>query len=168
MTKKSFPVCLYLLRTAPEIVKKLPRNDHLVTTINDEKSRLVMFGGSESLRLFGGNTHFKLEDIKIIVPEGIDVYRVVKKVRNFGGFLFSVRKGNDNNRAYFSELCNINSLWQIGSKIEKNVADLFSQPSYSHEKSSEVFNRLLHSGSNTNLYLKYEKIRIGRHPFAEK
>ncbi len=152
MAKKILPICGYLLRTSPKIVKKLPRNDNLVITKKNKESRLVMFGKSEDPQV---------GDIKIIVPEGLVVYRVIREIRNSVDLVFIAREENDIGRAYLSKLSNIQSSCEVGFKTESDIADLLFQTWYPHKKSSDVFNRLLHSCPNTNLYLKKEGYTSG-------
>ncbi len=161
MAEKIPPICNYLLRTSPDIVEKLPRNDNLVITKRNKESRLVMFGKSENSQI--GN-------IKIIVPEGIAVYRVVKKVRNSADLVFAAREENDMGRAYLFKLSNIQSFCEVGFGTEKNIASLLYQTWYTHEKSSDVWARLLGSTPNTNMYLKpsEEYNPLSCHPLLEK
>ena len=134
----------WLLGQSPKIVKKLKRNGEFIEV-----------GDSEKLGL---------KDVKLIVPEGIAVYQVIREVRNNGEFFFTAREGSDTTHAYLSWLNQSNK----PLNIKENIGELLKYPWYDNLDSSKVFERFYGSSKDTNLYLEKSVRQWGMHPLLRR
>jgi len=135
-------VCNWLLASSPRTVKCLERGNDLMVILGDSK-RLGM------------------KNVRLIVPEGILVYRCIRAIRNKGEFLFTVKEeGRDNSPAFLSVV-----LPEKGGALNytRNAGILLDYPWYDSRDSSFAFDRAHYKG---NLYLVNLAHKIGPHPFS--
>ena len=82
MATKQLRACEYSLRTSPEVVRRLGRDGHDLVIV--------------------GNNNVRIPDLRLIVPSGINVYRVIPGTREEGGFFFTTQAMDTFSQAYVS------------------------------------------------------------------
>jgi len=143
MTNKIPPVCLWILKTSPKIVRRLDRENDLI----------VKVGASERLNI---------SNMRLIVPKGIIVYQSIRNIRNKGEFFFAVKRGGDMNPAYFSV---VQKTENGALNYMKNCGQLLNYPWYNHLDSSKLFNTLARGGQRFMLANYHPG--IGNHPLSQ-
>jgi len=82
MAKNIASVTGWLLKQSPNLVEKLEKEGDLIKVRDEEK--------------------LGLKNVRLLVPSGIDVYQVIREVRNKGLFFFTARANKDTAPAYCS------------------------------------------------------------------
>jgi len=144
MAKNIAHVTRWLLEQTPEIVKRLER-----------KGDIVEVGDSEKLLI---------KNIKLLVPEGIEVYRVISEFRDLGEAFFTAREGNNATPAYLSLVTQANG----ALNFMKNAGDLLRYPWYNHEDSSEIFYRLCSIKKDLLIHIYSFTQQDAPHPFLKR
>jgi len=140
---KRVSVTRWLLKQSPEVVRGLEREGTFVEV--------------------GDSKRLNIHSMKLIVPMGIEVYHIIRKVRNLGEFFFLTREGQDMNPAYLSHVL---ADEEAGLNYARNVADLLRYPWYDNSDSSKLFERIANSSGRSNLYLIDVTRRTDRHPLS--
>ncbi|MBS3078687.1 hypothetical protein J4218_01060 [Candidatus Pacearchaeota archaeon] len=129
---------LWLLENCPEVVRKLERS-----------GLLVLVGDSKKL---------DLPDIKLIVPDGIEVFDVLWDYRSKAQFFFCARAGDKMNPGYLSLVETRQGILDYA----RNTAKLLYYPWFNRDDSSFIFDRLVNGKRNAPIYAKTP--RTERHP----
>jgi len=138
MAKRKFPlVTLWSLTSEPKRFRRLER----------ESGGVVLLGDSERL---------EKKNVRLFVPSGIEVFRLLTRFYPSSEFVFSVVPGNDMNIAYASEIKNDDA----GSlNFAVNAADLTKCPWYDMETTARMYNNIFKT------YRDYSfRHAEGRHP----
>jgi len=136
---KSYPaLSLWLLERCPDVVRKLER-----------KSLLVFVGESRKL---------EIPDMKLLAPEGIEVFDVVGEYRSKAQFFFCARAGDPTNPGYLSLVEKYNG----SLNFVRNTGELLNYPWFNNQDSSFIFDRLVNGKRNAPIYARDPS--FGPHP----
>jgi len=131
----------WLLKQSPNLVQKLDRDEDLIKIRDEEK--------------------LGLKNVKLLVPQRIDVYQVIREVRNKGLFFFTARANKDTAPAY----CSYVESSERSLNFMRNAGILLKYPWYTNADSSEIFQRIAGANKRTNLHLITYKLQAEEHPF---
>lgn len=134
-------VCGWLLDQRPRIVKRLEKR---------VDTEIILAGESDKL---------KIPDMKISVPIGIDVYRVISPYRNDIELFFSVIADDKLSTAYLTKV----GVKDIHNFDKELGLSLLECSWFNENDSSYVFDRLRNLTGNAILYKK--EPQRGNHPY---
>lgn len=125
------PVTRWLLEKSPGIVRKLERM----------ASNIVLLGDSEKLGI---------KNVKLLVPQGIEVYNVISKCRYNGEIFFTLKGEQDMSQAYASVISTKDTKRRLN--YMPNTGKLLEYTWFSLQETSHLFNRIARLHGNAPMW----------------